>query len=822
MNARLSFSAGSLLALSFCLTQGSAQRPATEITLERIMADQEWVARSPSGAYWADDSRSFYWSQKRLGSNQQDLVQMNLEGRELRRVDDAGRPFVDVSGGDLNEDRSVKVYSRNGDLFMKHLTGNRAGEIVQLTRTPAGESAPFFLAGDERIAFRRGGTWLVRDLSTGLEYQVADVRGGKDPDADEEKDDASYLEEQNLRLSEYLALQKRQREEGETAADARSEADPTASPMPFYLGAGVTPRTMVLSPDSKWMAVTYGGTSGRAKSDNMAVWVTESSYVEPRTVRSLVGTSTPATTKLALLDLAGHSLIEVDLEALPGITEHPVDAIRAASKSKNDGGDEDPSDAEEKKDEDPKPRTINVSSITWNEGSTMLVFQVRSTDNKERWIGTVAVADAQRHTGNGNGDDALKATVVERRTDEAWIGRISSGMGWLDEDNLWYLSETTGYSQLYFHDTAGSTTTRVTTGDYEVASVAEDDSGPYLYFRANMEHPGVTETHRIHVETREIEQITDLGGMNSAALSPDGEYLLITHSEMLRPAELYVQSAQPGASARRVTDTLTDEFKSLPWITPTVVEIANEDGDPVYSRLYLPPNPAPGKRPAVLFIHGAGYLQNAHKGWSNYSREFMFHSLLAHRGYVVLDMDYRASAGYGRDWRTAIYRQMGTPELADLVSGVEWLVANHEVDAAKIGCYGGSYGGFMTLMALFNAPEVFLAGAALRPVTDWAHYNHGYTSNILNTPEDDPEAYEISSPIEYAEGLQGHLLIAHGMLDNNVFFQDSVRLVQRLIELEKENWETAIYPVEAHGFRQPSSWLDEYRRILKLFETHLR
>ena len=126
------------------------------------------------------------------------------------------------------------------------------------------------------------------------------------------------------------------------------------------------------------------------------------------------------------------------------------------------------------------------------------------------------------------------------------------------------------------------------------------------------------------------------------------------------------------------------------------------------------------------------------------------------------------------------------------------------------------------MMALFNAPKVFKSGAALRPVTDWAHYNHGYTSNILNTPEDDPEAYEVSSPIEFAEGLEGHLLICHGMLDNNVFFQDTVRLVQRLIELEKENWETAIFPVEAHGFRQPSSWLDEYRRILKLFESTLR
>ena len=199
----------------------------------------------------------------------------------------------------------------------------------------------------------------------------------------------------------------------------------------------------------------------------------------------------------------------------------------------------------------------------------------------------------------------------------------------------------------------------------------------------------------------------------------------------------------------------------------------------------------------------------------------MFHSLLAQQGYVVMDMDYRASKGYGRDWRTAIYRQMGTPEVQDLRDGVNWLVANANVDRQRIGTYGGSYGGFMTFMALFTQPDLFQAGAALRPVSDWAHYNDGYTSNILNRPQDDMIAYRRSSPIYFAEGLEKPLLINAPMIDDNVFFLDVVRLVQRMIELEKENFETAIYPVEPHGFKQPSSWLDEYRRIYKLFETNL-
>ncbi len=223
----------------------------------------------------------------------------------------------------------------------------------------------------------------------------------------------------------------------------------------------------------------------------------------------------------------------------------------------------------------------------------------------------------------------------------------------------------------------------------------------------------------------------------------------------------------------------------------------------------------------MLFVHGAGYLQNAHSGWSSYFREFFFHDWLARRGVVVLDMDYRASAGYGRDWRTAIYRRMGQPELEDLLDGVDFAATQLGVDRERVGIYGGSYGGFLTLMALFRHPGRFACGAALRPVTDWAHYNHDYTSNILNTPELDLEAYATSSPIEYAEGLADALLICHGMVDDNVFAKDSIRLAQRLIELGKQDWELALYPVEPHGFREPSSWLDEYRRIAALFEAHL-
>jgi dipeptidyl aminopeptidase/acylaminoacyl peptidase len=301
-------------------------------------------------------------------------------------------------------------------------------------------------------------------------------------------------------------------------------------------------------------------------------------------------------------------------------------------------------------------------------------------------------------------------------------------------------------------------------------------------------------------------------------MAPDGVRYATVYSEANLPPELYL--GRVGASAtQRLTTSTTEEFRRHAWVTPPIVMIPGEDGTPVPARIYRPqqfgvePNGA-----AVIFVHGAGYLHNVHNWWSSYAREYMFHHLLATKGYTVLDIDYRGSAGYGRDWRTAIYRWMGGKDLDDHVSGSKYLTAEHGIAPERIGIYGGSYGGFITLMALFNKSEYFGAGAALRSVTDWAHYNHGYTGRILNLPQNDTLSFRQSSPIFFAEGLNDPLLIAHGMVDTNVQFQDVVQLAQRLIELGKTDWEMAVYPVENHGFVRPSSWTDEYRRILELFD----
>ena len=198
-----------------------------------------------------------------------------------------------------------------------------------------------------------------------------------------------------------------------------------------------------------------------------------------------------------------------------------------------------------------------------------------------------------------------------------------------------------------------------------------------------------------------------------------------------------------------------------------------------------------------------------------------FINYMLQQGYTVLDFDYRGSAGFGRDYRTDISESMGIKDTDGAVAGARWLAENAGVDPDRIGIYGVSYGGFLTLTSLFRYPGVFSAGVARAAVTDWAHYSDGWTSRILGVPHENPEAYRRSSPIYYAEGLEDALLITHGLVDDNVHFQDAARLMQRLIELEKD-FEVMVYPVEPHTIQTEASRYDLFRREVAFFDEHLR
>ncbi len=825
-----------LPALPLAAAETTPAATASPLTLEQIMADPGWIGKPPEDPYWSDDGRSIYYLREREGvpPQRKDLFRVDVPAIDPAGttgtvspavlVDPAQRSRADAKG-ERNRQRTRKVYVLKGDVFAKDL---RTGEVRQLTRTDAEETDPHFLADGRRVWFHRGTDVFVYDLESGLLSQPAALKLEKDP-LDREP---SLLAEQQTRLFDVIR-QKQEREKREREEDrALERADPARPPLPWYLGKKVKIELTLLSPSGDWLAVVTSPKQeeGEAKPSKLPQYVTESGNVETRDVRSKVGAEKPEPQSLLLLDLKRHERHDLDWSVLPGIKDDPLKALREAAEARAaakkaeardaEKGDQDKEKDTEKSAEKPKrpaQRPLEVARLAWSDDGGQLALELRARDNKDRWIATWDSGD----TAGG------KLTPRHRLTDRAWINWEFNELGWLpDNRTLWFLSEESGYSQLYRMALPAGEIRRLSPeGRYEVSLPAPSWDGRYLYYTANREHPGKYDVWRVEVMTGKAEQLTRLGGgLTHGALSPDESRLLLLESSITRPDEVYVQANQPGAEARQVTQTRTPFFLAQSWTVPEIVAIPSAHGaGPIYARVYTPRDFDPTRKyPAAFFVHGAGYLQEVTYGWSNYFHEFMFNDLLTRHGYVVMDMDYRASAGYGRDWRTAIYRQMGYPELEDLQDGVAWLAKNRSVDPARVGVYGGSYGGFLTYMALFRQPDLFAAGAALRPVSDWAHYNEDYSGNILNRPEIDPEAYAKSSPIEYAAGLRKPLLICDGVQDQNVFFQDNVRMVQRLIELKKENFELAIYPVEDHGFVQPTSWLDEYRRIFKLFETNLK
>jgi dipeptidyl aminopeptidase/acylaminoacyl peptidase len=804
------------------------------LTVDSIMRGPKLVGNPPTAVRFSRDSAKIYFSWQRAGAARAATFVVGRDGTGLRELSaDESRAVDAVPAGRLDRARRRVVTAENGDIVIIDVV---SGARRLVTRTSGAETSPRWARNDSAITFMRDGNLFLVALESAPGaplVQLTDIvpaadgaapaagrasgagagggqrgagagagRQGAGAGAAGDTEAQRLLREQERDLIDFIRRQVESRAET-GGRGGRGGAGTDAPPSPPIARLALSARQAIadlqLSADERfvWATVTERPEGGPARGQDTPNYVTESAYPEMIPGRPNVGDA-QSSRRLAVMNLAENSVAWADLGALAGVE-------RKAASSDRD-----------------VPRLLNWTLPDVSDDGALAVVGVRALDNKDRWLVKVDPV-----TG--------KAAVLDALHDEAWIreqpmgGATPGGSGvvWLpDSRRVVFLSEKSGRNHLYVLDVgSGQPARALTSGKWEVTDARLSADRRTVFLTTNEVHPGERQFYTLPVEGGRSTRITAAAGAHEVLVAPDEQSVAVIHSASTRPPDLFVMPLQPGAAPVRVTTSPVEEWSAFKWIEPRVLTYKARDGAEVYARLYTPEmigarrDP---KRPAVIFVHGAGYLQNAHKYWSTYYREFMFHHILAARGYVVLDPDYRASAGYGRDWRTAIYRHMGGHDLNDVVDGARFLVETEKVDPRRLGVYGGSYGGFITLMAMFTSPDTFAAGAALRPVTDWSHYNHGYTSNILNTPQVDRDAFKKSSPIFFAEGLKGRLLILHGMVDTNVFFQDSVRLVQRLIELRKENWEITPYPVENHGFTEETSWADEYRRILRLFEDTLR
>ncbi len=770
------------------------------------MRGPEVFGREPANVRWTADGRWIYFMWNEPGTDwRAPMEEYRVRAEPGAKPEKVSRARADsmalqLATGRLSPDRTRELISSGGDLYERTVA---TGAVRRLTQTNEVESNAGYSADGRTAYFVRGDDVYALDLADGFLRQLTDIRPAGAPattpapfgggrggrggrggiaglgggrggaDTTSTNPQRTSLERQQKEL--FAVIRDRKWMDSVNRA-AGGERDTTGQLRPLHLLANERVRSIDVSPNGKAALLTTFIANDQARATDVPEWVTASGYVEEERGRTKAGDVQSGGRVIFMTLPEGRTQV---LQLTPDDTTGPGSS---------------------------------AAVVGWNDDGSLALVHTETAHFKYRYYYTVS--------------DAGTPHQVDVLHDTAWVGGpCAYCAGWIDGGKRFYFaSEADGYAHLYSLAADGSDRKQLTSGKWEVDDAQLSRDGTTFYLTTSERSPFEQQVYRMPVNGGARTMITTGHGEHTAYLSPDETTIADVYSTAVnRPPELFVMKNEPGAGESQLTVSPTADWLAFGWINPRIIRVKASDGAEVPARIYEPGDV--GARPngaAVIFVHGAGYLHEVVNYWSPYPREQMFNQYLAAHGYVVLDLDYRASAGYGRDWRTAIYRWMGGRDLQDEVDGSKYLTRTFGIPAKKIGIYGGSYGGFMTLMAMFTAPDDFGAGAALRSVTDWAHYNHGYTAEILNFPQDDTLAYHRSSPIFYADGLKGPLVMFHGMVDTNVEFEDIVRLEQRLIELGKKGWELRPYPVENHGFVRPDSWTDEYTHIFDLFERTIR
>lgn len=475
--------------------------------------------------------------------------------------------------------------------------------------------------------------------------------------------------------------------------------------------------------------------------------------------------------------------------------------------------------------------TLSVDSAKINELFTGSGWTSSDVSPSGRYV-ALDVVDApmkRRHIQVYDLEQDTMVVVFEDST-EGWIyGRTMSFAPGTDE--LMFQSEQTGWNHIYTVYPDGSGLEQHTTGEYDIP-YAEWLDNSSMIMATTEEDLGERHLYKLDLDRNAKQQLTGPRGYRyQFRLSPDRSKIIYAHTTFHLPYDLYMMDLKARRPAEhQITFTVPEAFTTMDWQLEELVRFTGRDGETELSMTILKPegyDPSEAKQyPAVVFVHGAGSLQNVYNGWSNnYYREYMFHQWLTRKGYVVVEVDYRHSTGYGRKFREDVTNWMGRYETEDIIDGLDWIGQNGDyIDRTRVGIYGGSYGGFMALYATSVAPEHFHAAAALRAVTNWRNYyyaNPWYTLPRLGDPEVDEEPYILSSPLDRIEELQHPVLILHGLVDDNVGFQDAVQYIEALIMAGDKEFDMMMYPSEPHGFTKPESWIDEYKRIETFFDRYL-
>ena len=446
-----------------------------------------------------------------------------------------------------------------------------------------------------------------------------------------------------------------------------------------------------------------------------------------------------------------------------------------------------------------------IARVYWTgDGSAVAIETLNRA--QDRW--TLKLADAA----------SGRSRAVMEEVSRTWVNITDACHYYGRKPQFVLASEFDGHNHLYLFNMDGTRIRQVTKGNWEVADLeGVDEKKGRIYFTAN--EGSVIERHlyRVDESGKNLKRITSDEGTHDAIVSPDAKYFVDTYSSHERAVRIAVHAID-GEHLFDIADQWTPELAAMHIPTPEFFTI-EEGGNTFHCRLWKPADFKPTfKYPVIVYVYGGPHSQVVRKVWS---RHDLWHAYMAQQGYLVFSMDNRGSAGRGKAWEEPVMKQLGKVELADQLVGLDYLKTLPYVDGDRVGIWGWSYGGTMTLNALFKSPDAFKAGVSVAPVSDWRLYDTIYTERYMKRPQDNDAGYKEASTTDHAAGLKNHLLLMHGDADDNVHVQNSVALVRALIDAGKD-FDFMVYPQKEHGITGAADRTHLYRKMTEFFDRHLK
>lgn len=433
-----------------------------------------------------------------------------------------------------------------------------------------------------------------------------------------------------------------------------------------------------------------------------------------------------------------------------------------------------------------QPENFLISRVTWTPDSKSVVYQAQ---NREQTFLDVNFADAR---------DGKSSNVIHE-TSKAWVA-INEQPIWLKDGTFIWASERNGWEHLYHYSADGKLLRQITDGKWEVRSVeGMDEENGYIYFTATERSHIAPDGYRVKLDGSGLTRLTQTEGSHRIDLSPANNYFIDVWSDVNTPSQVRLYDTT-GKLVRVIAENKVDALKQYKLGTAELLQVKTRDGFVMEAMMIKPPDFDPGKKyPVMSFTYSGPHAPQVRNGWG--SQTYMFHQLLAQKGYIIWVCDNRTASGKGIESTWPVYKNFGELELRDLEDGVTWLKSQPYVDGSRIGIWGWSYGGFMTSYALTHS-QSFKIGIAGGTVADWRDYDSIYTERYMGTPQNNPEGYKKSSPVNAAKSLHGKLLLIHGAIDDNVHMQNTIQFIYELQKAGKQ-FQLMLYPKSRHGVTDP-------------------